>query len=164
MDQLALGLIIALVPLILAGLAYATFVQPQLARKVLVILIIFDIIYFSGVYSAEFGAKQGYTKSLEAIAADTTVVYNPLEDWSAAKIDSLRIYMDVRGSLNNQVYDNIFYQQEADMLQTKNIRTYCYVAFGIFILFYLLSFLFETMNLSRKLNTKPKNISPPKLW
>ena len=150
MDQLALGLIIALVPLIFTGLAYATFVQPQLSRKVLLILIVFDIIYFSGVYSAEFGVKQGYTKALDAIAADTTVVYNPLENWSTARIDSLRIYMDIRNNLSSQAYDVILYEKERDLEQTKTIRNYCYIAFGILILFYLLSFLFETMKLSQK--------------
>src|SRR5687767_2919016 len=127
MDQLALGLIIALVPLILGGLSYATFVQPRLTRKAIIILIALDITYFAGVYSAEMGANQGYTKSLQAIAADSIMVYNPLEEWSTAKLDSIRIYMDIRNSVNSQLYDNILYEQQKDMAYTKSIRLYCYI-------------------------------------
>jgi hypothetical protein len=154
MDQLALGLIIALVPLILAGLSIATFLQPKMARKALVVLIVLDVIYFSGVYSAELGARQGYSKSLEAIQADTVMVYNPLEEWSTGRMDSIKVYMDVRNTVNSQVYDNILYEKEKDLAYTQSIRLYCYISLAIFIVFFILSYLFETMKMSEKLNAK----------
>jgi hypothetical protein len=156
MDQLALGLIIALVPLILAGLSYATFMQPKMARKALVILIVLDVIYFSGVYSAELGARQGYTKSLQAVAGDTIMVYNPLEEWSTGRMDSLKVYMNIRNNVNSQVYDNIIYEKDKDLAYTQSIRLYCYISFAIFIVFFILSYLFETMKLSEKLTTTTK--------
>lgn len=156
MDQLALGLIIALVPLILAGLSYVTFIQPRLARKALMVLIILDIIYFAGVYSAELGARQGYEKSLQALASDTMMVYNPLENWSTSRLDSLKIYLDVRSTTNNLTYDNIVFERDNDLAYTQTIRVYCYVSFAVFILFYILSYLFETMKLGNKLHSKTR--------
>lgn len=156
MDQLALGLLIALVPLVLAGLSLITFMHPKMARKALAVLIVLDIIYFSAIYSAELGTRQGYEKSLQVIAGDSIMVYNPLEDWSPARIDSLRIYMDIRSDVNRQLSDNILYEQEKDIAYTESIRLYCYISFAVFIIFYILSYLFETLKLSQKLDLKSR--------
>ena len=163
MDQLALGLIIALVPLILAGLSYVTFMQPRLARKAIAILIALDVIYFASVYSAEMGARQGYTKSLEAVVADSVMVYNPMEEWSTAKMDSVKIYLDIRSRLNSQLYDTILYEHQQDMEYTSTVRLYCYIALAIFIVFFILSYLFETMKLGDNLNTKTRSGDHKKL-
>lgn len=154
MDQLALGLIIALVPLILAGLSIATFMQPRITRKALVVLIILNIIYFFGVYTAEMGAKQGYTKSLAVISSDTITAYSATDSWTQAKMDSIKIYMEMRNSVNSEAYQNIVNQQQADLKYTENIRLYCYISLAVFIVFLILSYLFETMKLGEKLNAK----------